>query len=81
MNGDACSHYKNRQRFPGLRYVILREREGAFPAQDSGALRRIACHREVLALGPDCETVRHTVRMNFVKKKMHEVMVQAAIWL
>jgi hypothetical protein len=81
MNGDACSHYKSRQRFPGPRSVILREREAAFPAWDSGALRRIACHREFSALGPDCETVRHIVRMNFVKKKMHEVMVQAAIWL
>lgn len=37
MNGDACSHYKNRQRFPGPRSVILREREAAPPAYDSGA--------------------------------------------
>ena len=46
MNGDACSHYKNRQGFPGPRSAILREREAALPACDSGALRRIACHRE-----------------------------------
>jgi hypothetical protein len=26
------------------------------------------------------QTVRHIVRMNFVKKEMHEGMVQAAIW-
>ena len=37
MNEDACSHYKNHQRFPVPRSVILREREAAFPAYDSGA--------------------------------------------
>jgi hypothetical protein len=51
MNGDACSHYKNRQRFPGPRSVILREREAAPPAYDSGTMRRIACHREFSLLG------------------------------
>jgi hypothetical protein len=41
----------NRPSFPGPRFVILREREAAFPAYDSGALRRIACHREFSLLG------------------------------
>src|SRR5277367_2164793 len=51
MNGGACSHYKNRPGFPGPRFVILREREAALPARDSGALRRIVCHREFSLLG------------------------------
>src|SRR6202795_2277021 len=37
MNGGACSHHNHRPSFPGPRLVILREREAAFPACDSGA--------------------------------------------
>jgi hypothetical protein len=51
MNGDAWSHYKNRQSVPGPRSVFLREREASLSAYDPAALRRIAFHREFSVLG------------------------------